>query len=134
MSKRGVTREIVFKAFRKHGPASTKIISEKIGMLPASIEKHIRTLHKEKRIYITEYLIEPSRRHVRVWAVGCAPDAPRLDKGTPSEFVRCRQYFADDDDDAGDDHGHCLKRRRILASLIQPFRDPMLFMTAGVRP
>lgn len=126
MSNHKATRQEVFAMLTKFGPISTPELAKKMNLLPATVNWHIQTLHDERLVHVKDFSKERGRTHMRIWAVGAAEDATRGEK-----FDRYAYYYSDDPDESASVVAIDMKRRRELLASIKPFRDPMIWATAG---
>lgn len=140
------TRDFIFAALKRYAPISSPHLAQKLGMIPATVGWQIEKLHSERRVYVHGFSDKRGKTHTRIWAVGDAPDAKR-----PEKFDRNEYYFGTAYDDeaetkqlaqaekkgASQEQLEAMweaadrKRREAIARQIVPFRDPLLFITAG---
>lgn len=146
MSKPDATRDLIFAALKRYEPISTPELAKKLNMLPATVGWQIQRLRESKLVRIHSFSEMRGKTHTRIWATGDKPDAPR-----PQKFDRQEYYYGSEYDEAEDrrlsdrlrkgtlsdeqldaiNAARDAKRKRELAALIQPFRDPMIWALFG---
>lgn len=112
------SRALVFEGLKKHGPISGPDLAAKLGVEPGMVDWHLKMLRESHFAYVHSYSQELRKKHMRLWAVGNKPDEPR-------------RFEADPDEDDAITIMCDTRRRQELIARIKPFRDPMLFLTAG---
>jgi hypothetical protein len=120
---------MVLGLIKEHGSITAPDLAEIMNISRTSLNYYVKTLHEEKRIYVSAWrgfgrLGSP----VRIFSIGEGPDVPKPIEGAPmvikpklSEVERWEKIMDDRDREF----------RARLAAQIRPWRDPMLFMTAG---
>lgn len=136
-------RDIVLAVLIKRGRMTAREIAEATGIEEGNAQYHLRTLKQMEQVFVAAWIVIPACRDIRVWEAGNEADAPKPNgearfnksitkrapqprsKMSPESIVRLQEEFLERED---------AKRRKRLLDDIKPFRDPMIFMTAGVRP
>ncbi len=120
--------EQIIALLKARGPMTSRQIADEFGISDKRIDNHLRTFRQEKKgIRITGYVQIGQTKPHRLYGIGDAPDAPSPSpRRAPSAVKRLRRP-------ANMTHEEYVERKRLqhLAAQIQPFRDPMIFMTAG---
>lgn len=121
--------EQILKLLQDHGPMSTDQLSELVGISHKAISFHILMYRKHGNgIRISGYDMSSPTRKSRIYELGDEPDLPFPVCIFPSR-LKARKYPGMSRKEVDE-----AKRREAIADDIKPFRDPMLFLTAGVSP
>lgn len=109
------------------GPMTVVQIAAELGVSETTANTHIHTFRKlQKGIRVSGYVkTGPTKKH-RLYAIGDRPDMPYPNpRRAPSALARIKY--------PGLSREEIAERRRLkeLAAQAKPFRDPMIFMTAG---
>jgi predicted ArsR family transcriptional regulator len=143
MNKNG-TRAIIEAALKVYAPVTAPQLAEHIGLSQQGILWHLKTLHDAtpKLAYIVAYQPQTEKgRDVCVWAYGDCKDAEHSAKRhSPVDrqqtivlpLIEPNEQL-EDQEDRRITQAEARQRRKLLDG-IKPFRDPMLFVTAGVSP
>lgn len=123
----------VLEVLKEHGPMSSPQLGAKMGVTRECARSHINYLREQspKLVYIHSWTPGLGYGRGRSGPLFAAGDAE--DVAQPLVRVRIRNSSPgtrDSEDGEVRMHNEMLKR----AEQIQPFRDPMLFRTAGRRP
>ncbi len=125
---------VVLEVLKEHGPLSSVEIGEIMGMTGAAVRDHLYNLQTltPKVVYIHSY--RPSLGYGKgrggpLWSAGDLPNAHK-----PVQVGRRPKAVREDDDEDEYSENRIRNEIRNKAKNIKPFRDPMLFMTAGVSP
>lgn len=117
---------VILEVIKEHGPMSSVDLGKLMGITDTSAREHLYNLRDIHEAYIHSWrpaLGYGKGRSSQLWAAGDEDDAVQVLKpGTVHTL---------------DDEGyevHMRNQLRKLAADIQPFRDEMLFRTAGRRP
>ncbi|MCE4544620.1 MULTISPECIES: hypothetical protein [unclassified Caballeronia] len=121
--------EAALALIAEHGSITAPDLADLMEIGRTSMNYYVKTLHEEKRIYVSAWrgfgrLGSP----VRIWSIGEGPDVPMPIEGAPIVF-REKMSEAERWEKIMDARDKALRDR--LAQQIRPWRDPMLFMTAG---
>lgn len=114
----------------ERGPMTTDQIAKALGISEKSANVHLHTFrNKQRGIRVTGYeKVGPTKKH-RLYGIGDAPDVPYPNPRRSPSVVKRIKY-------PGLSREEIAERRRLkeLAAQAKPFRDEMIFRTAGVRP
>lgn len=119
----------ILKALKELGPMTARQIGEVLGCGEKNIALHILTYRKEQKgIRVQGFDMSSATRKPRIYAIGSGPDEPFPQREYPSRIKRIK-YPGMSRDEIRD-----LKALQAFAAEILPFRDEMLFRTAGRQP
>jgi len=118
----------VFALIEERGPMTVEKMAEALGISETTMAEHINKFRKhQKGLRVVDYDRGCPTRKARIYGLGDEPDAvyPSARRNAPSVKKRIKYPGLNREEIAE------AKRAKEALAQIKPFRDPLLFMTAG---
>lgn len=125
MKRLGISK--IIAVLEEHGPMTAEKIAEKLDVTETTIHGHINTFRRQfKGVRIAGYDKASPTRKARLYGLGMAPDVAYPNPRRAPSVLKKIKYPGMTREEVAE-----MRHQKEMLRQIKPFRDPMLFMTAG---